>query len=208
MSEETDAIRQDIATVRDAMTDKIEQIETKVRGTVDTTVEQVGRLFDVEQQVRDRPWVALGIAAAVGYAAGSMGSSGAAANTHAAQRSSTYTHGNGSAGTSAQYASTGQHAAYQPEQGNDVMSELSDRFGNELRLITSAALAAGVNLLRDTIKQSVPKFDEEYTKVRHSGSTSEPTTGSFQEDRESIRNTTAVDPNIPLRNYEQSQSLS
>lgn len=204
MSEETDAIRQDIASVRESMTDKIEQIESKVRGTVDTTVEQVNRLFDVRQQVHDRPWAALGVAALVGFAAGSMGGSKSAHNRSSAD--TYYGYGNRSYGQPAAYGS-GPYARHQPDRSNDMMHELGDRFGNELRLITSAAMAAGVNMLRDTIKQSVPNFEQEYAKVRQDEHTRERAVGdAATEDRESIQRTTAVDPNIPLRNYEQSGS--
>jgi ElaB/YqjD/DUF883 family membrane-anchored ribosome-binding protein len=202
MSEETDAIRQDIAMVRESMTDKIEQIESKVRGTVDTTVEQVNRLFDLRQQVHDRPWAALSVAALVGFAAGSMG--GSSSSSHANDAS--YAYGSRTYARPAAYGAR-PDTAYRAHQSNDMTNKLGDQFGNELRLITAATLAAGVNMLRDTIKQSVPNFDQEYAKVREGEHTQERAVGApAVEDRESIQRTTAVDPNIPLRNYEQSRS--
>jgi ElaB/YqjD/DUF883 family membrane-anchored ribosome-binding protein len=202
MSEETDAIRQDIAMVRESMTDKIEQIETKVRGTVDTTVDQVNRLFDVRQHVSDRPWAALGVAALVGFAAGSMGGTHAAPNNAARDAYARRTYGQPAA------YERGPYTRYQAGRSNDLMHDIGDQFGNELRLITAAALAAGVNMLRDTIKQSMPNFEQEYARVRQDDHTRERAVGGVgTEDRESIQSTTSVDPNIPLRNYEQSRSL-
>lgn len=211
MSEETDAIRQDIASVRDSMIDTIEQIESKVRGTVDTTVEHVNRMFDLRQQVRERPWVALGAAALVGFAAGSLG--GGSRRDDARSR----------------YVADGaydraEYPFYEPSynrygvseastadrrgSANQLMHDLGDRFGTELQLITSAALAAGVNMLRDTIKQSMPNFEQEYDHARRESRLHERAVGDApSEDRESIQRTTSVDPNIPLRNYEQPGSV-
>lgn len=206
MSEETDAIRQDIASVRESMIDTIEQIESKVRGTVDTTVDQVNRMFDLRHQVRERPWVALGAAALVGFAAGSIGGS---RHDDTRERYATDASTYGRAGY-ASYDRYGADEAYNDQQDrtSGLMRDLGDQFGNELQLITAAALAAGVNMLRDTIKQSVPNFEQEYDQVRRENRMHERAVGDPPtENRESIRQTTAVDPNIPLRNYEQSGSV-
>lgn len=164
MSEETDAIRQDIASVRESITDKIEQIESKVRGTVDTKVDQFHQLFDVQHQVRERPWATLGVAALVGFAAGSMGAPKPARAEYRRYTNSAYAYTNGSA----RYAPAGQPTAYKAQQSQDMIRDLTDQFGDELRLMTSAALAAGMHLLRDTLSQSVPDFDREYRKQEQS----------------------------------------
>jgi len=52
------------------MTDKIEQIESKIKGTVDDT----RRMVDIKYQVSQRPWAALGVSLLVGYTLGSIGS--------------------------------------------------------------------------------------------------------------------------------------
>src|SRR5215203_5450175 len=69
MDQGTEPIRQDINTIRDSMTDKIEQIETKIKGTVEDT----RRMVDVKYQVSQRPWAALGVSLLVGYTLGSIG---------------------------------------------------------------------------------------------------------------------------------------
>src|SRR5215207_619618 len=69
MDQRTEPIRQDIDSIRNSMTDKLEQIETKIKGTVDDT----RRMVDVKYQVSQRPWAALGVSLLVGYTLGSIG---------------------------------------------------------------------------------------------------------------------------------------
>lgn len=72
MDQGTEPIKQDIAAIRDSMTDKMSEIESRVSGTVDQTVESVKRQFDIKHQVSERPWVAVGAAVLAGYALGTM----------------------------------------------------------------------------------------------------------------------------------------
>jgi len=69
MDQRTEPIRQDIDAIRESMTDKIEQIETKIKGTVEDT----RRMVDIKYQVSQRPWAALGVSLLVGYTLGSIG---------------------------------------------------------------------------------------------------------------------------------------
>ena len=69
MDQGTEPIRQDIDAIRESMTDKIEQIETKIKGTVEDT----RRMVDIKYQVSQRPWAALGVSLLVGYTLGSIG---------------------------------------------------------------------------------------------------------------------------------------
>src|SRR6185503_15218701 len=69
MDQGTEPIRQDIDAIRDSMTDKLEQIETKIKGTVEDT----RRMVDVKYQMSQRPWAALGVSLLVGYTLGSLG---------------------------------------------------------------------------------------------------------------------------------------
>src|SRR5204863_5811815 len=71
MDQRTEPIRQDIDSIRDSMTDKIEQIETKIKGTVEDT----RRMVDIKYQVSQRPWAAMGVSLLVGYTLGSIGGS-------------------------------------------------------------------------------------------------------------------------------------
>src|SRR5262245_25381872 len=69
MDKRTEPIRQDIDSIRDSMTDKMEQIESKIKGTVEDT----RRMVDVKYRVSQRPWAALGASILIGYALGSIG---------------------------------------------------------------------------------------------------------------------------------------
>jgi ElaB/YqjD/DUF883 family membrane-anchored ribosome-binding protein len=69
MDQRTEPIRQDIDAIRDSMTYKIEQIESKIKGTVEDT----RRMVDIKYQVSQRPWAALGVSLLVGYTLGSIG---------------------------------------------------------------------------------------------------------------------------------------
>lgn len=167
MAEGTEPIRQDLDSIRDSMTEKMEQIESKVRGTVDETVTTVKRTFDVRQQVDQRPWVALGAAVLAGYVVGSMGGSEKPAYQYGepmryyqpeTRRAST---GN----RDSTYAFQQGAMPAQPQQPG-LMSGVMDQFGGELSTIATAAVSAAVTMLRDTISQSLPQFGQEYERVR------------------------------------------
>jgi len=93
MDQRTEPIRQDIDALRDSMTDKMGQIEAKVKSTVDDTTETVKRAFDIKGQAAERPWAAVGLSLLAGYVLGSMGGSneGYAANTNLVSRPSSST---------------------------------------------------------------------------------------------------------------------
>ena len=57
------------------MTDKMEQIESKIKGTVTETNDSVKRMVDIRHQVSEHPWAALGLSVLAGYALGSIGES-------------------------------------------------------------------------------------------------------------------------------------
>jgi ElaB/YqjD/DUF883 family membrane-anchored ribosome-binding protein len=155
MSEATEAIRQDIATIRESMTDKLEQIESKVRGTVDTTAETVSRMFDLKQQVGDHPFTSVGLASLAGYLLGALGGSAPAAP--AAPRP----------GEPMRYSSDRPAAqGGQPSgQGLGLSGEIAHEFGDELQVIASAALAAALGMLRDTLGESLTQFHQAHASA-------------------------------------------
>ena len=75
MDNPTEPIRQDIENIRTSMTDKMEQIESKIKGTVTETTDSVKRMVDIRHQVSEHPWAALGLSVLAGYALGSIGES-------------------------------------------------------------------------------------------------------------------------------------
>lgn len=194
---DTEPIRQDIDAIRSSMTDKMEQIESKVRGTVEHTVSSVKETFDLKSQVAQRPWVAFGAAVLAGFALGSMG--GSSSETHypsyrgepmryypetdntswgnANPRSST----NYGSGSSASYSShstpvdpDSMRAAMESSGGGwsssssqgGMLAGIADQFGGEIDALKAAAITAGMNALRDLLRQNLPRFADEYERIR------------------------------------------
>ena len=173
MAEGTEPIRQDIDAIRDSMTQKMEQIESKVKGTVDTTVEQVKRTFDLQQQVSERPWAALGIAFAAGYMLGTLGDGDSEPEYRPSEPMRRYT-----AESAREQADRKEQddrpASYnananrieRPRQQDSFLAGIFDQFGGELNMISNAAIAAGVGMLRDSIKDILPQFSQAYERAR------------------------------------------
>lgn len=76
MDQGTEPIRQDIDQIRASMSEKMERIEAKIKGSVDETTSSMRRMVDVRYQVAQHPWAALGVAVLAGVALGSMGDDG------------------------------------------------------------------------------------------------------------------------------------
>lgn len=185
MVERTEPIRQDIDAIRDSMTQKMEQIESKVKGTVDTTVEQVKRTFDLQQQVSERPWAALGLAFAAGYVLGTMG--GDAEPEYRPGEPMRYygdaQHERSNKDEQASNNEAGRPSyarSAPPRPQNNFIAGIFDQFGGELNTITSAALSAGVAMLRDSIKEGIPQFGQEYEKARQQTLSNEPASSELR----------------------------
>jgi ElaB/YqjD/DUF883 family membrane-anchored ribosome-binding protein len=150
----TDVIRQDIDALRDSMSETIVEIEDRVKGTVDTTVEKVKRTFDLRQQVIDQPFMAIGAAVVVGFVVGSMGNND---TQHAGYSSSTQE-------WRADVSKPEQPRAASHEPG--LIDRVREQFGDEINMLTSAGVAVGVNMLRDTIQQYLPRLGETYQRMQ------------------------------------------
>jgi len=156
------------------MTDKIEQIETKIKGTVEDT----RRMVDIKYQVSQRPWTALGISLLVGYTLGSIGGD----DTHAqSQRGEPFRYyeqphndrahlGNEHDNSFARGTNT-QRAA-QP----GMLDQIMDQFSDEFQLLKAAAITSVISLIRDTVRQNLPALDQELGRLRseQDGSSSTP----------------------------------
>jgi ElaB/YqjD/DUF883 family membrane-anchored ribosome-binding protein len=150
MDQGTKSIRQDIDVIRDSMTDTMGQIESHVKGTVDTTVANVKRTFDVKQQIANQPWAALGIAIVAGYVLGSL---------------------DGDSGTSESSRDNSRDQAAQAHTANmprkpGIVDDVMDQFGDELNVLKSAAVAMAVTMVRDTIQQNVPQLAKAYQQAQ------------------------------------------
>jgi hypothetical protein len=117
--------RQDIADTRSAITEKLGILEDRVQETVDG----VKHAFDLQYQVKQRPWLMFGGSVLVGYVLGPRGGgSSAAADT-----------------PSEPFA----HA--QPQQS--IVSEVRNQVKNDLATIKGAAFGAVISTLWAMAKQ-------------------------------------------------------
>jgi hypothetical protein len=157
------------------MTEKMEQIESKVRGTVEDTTSTLRQTFDLKYQVSERPWAALGLSVLVGYALGSMGENDRSPGytshrdlpfygrtSEYSQPQSSPNGGNGNGATMA------AHAYAEPKKPAEpgFIDTISEQFGDELHLLKGAAIASVVGLIRDTLKQSLPGVYQEMERAR------------------------------------------
>jgi hypothetical protein len=175
----TEPIRQDIESIRESMTDKMEQIESKVRGTVENTVSSVKETFDLKGQVAQRPWTAVGAAVLAGFALGTLGGS-SERPSYPAQRGEPMRYypepqerheERPRQSFGATYSQPASHesmraAMGQSSQGGGLLGSLAETFGDELTALKAAAMAAAMNAVRDILQQNLPRFADEYNRVR------------------------------------------
>jgi len=152
------------------MTDKIGQLETKIKGTVEDT----RRMVDIKYQVSQRPWAALGVSLLVGYTLGSIG--GGDDKRDQPQRGEPFRY----------YGDANDDRARQSrERDNDLRSassatqndtrhagqpgmldQIMDQFGDEFQLLKAAAITSVVSLVRDAVRQNLPGLDQEVGRLR------------------------------------------
>jgi ElaB/YqjD/DUF883 family membrane-anchored ribosome-binding protein len=68
MNQEPDRIRQDIEATRTAMVEKLEMLEARAQETVENAKTAVAHTVDLNYQVSQHPWAAVGLAMLAGYA--------------------------------------------------------------------------------------------------------------------------------------------
>jgi hypothetical protein len=162
------------------MTDKIGQLETKIKGTVEDT----RRMVDVKYQVSQRPWAALGISLLVGYTLGSIG--GSDDSRAQPQRGEPFRYYDETHDSRARQARERENDARNPSftAHNDtrhtaqpgMIDQIMDQFGDEFQLLKAAAISSVVTLVRDAVRQNLPALDQEVGRLRsEQGSTSRST---------------------------------
>lgn len=157
MDQRTEYIRQDIDATREAMTDKLGQIESKVKGTVDdlkgsventveTVKENVKQAFDIKQQVVERPWTMLGASVVAGYVLGSLGSSDDSSAYRTTQYRSNYSNYNSS--EPVRYYSDSSSSSYnRPESDSSYGASYGSSYGRPASSSGSSATSAITGLL-------------------------------------------------------------
>jgi hypothetical protein len=169
MDQRTEPIRQDIDSIRDSMTDKIEQIETKIKGTVDDT----RRMVDVKYQVSQRPWAALGVSLLVGYALGSIGGGDRHEQPQRGEPFRYYDQPHDDRARSAhEYEHDTHRSSFAPPADTrraaqpGMLDQIMDQFGDEFQLLKAAAVTSVINLVRDAVRQNLPALDQELGRLR------------------------------------------
>jgi len=152
------------------MTDKLEQIETKIKGTVEDT----RRMVDIKYQVSQRPWAALGVSLLVGYTLGSIG--GGDDTRTQAQRGEQFrsyaepyddrARAAREHNTDMRGASYAQHADSRRAAQPGMIDQIMDQFGDEFQLLKAAAITSVINLVRDAVRQNLPALDQEVGRLR------------------------------------------
>jgi hypothetical protein len=153
------------------MTDKMEQIESKIKGTVEDT----RRMVDVKYQVSQRPWAALGASILIGYAIGSIGGDDDNTSTQHQRGETIRYYGEPSddrarathdRDTSYRSASAAQHQGARQESKPGFLDQIMDQFSDEIELLKGAALASVTGLVRDTIHRNLPALQQEVDRIR------------------------------------------
>jgi hypothetical protein len=169
MDQRTEPIRQDIDSIRDSMTDKIEQIETKIKDTVDDT----RRMVDVKYQVSQRPWAAMGVSLLVGYTLGSIGGNDTRAHQQRGEPFRYYGEQNDDRARSARErdmdshsTAFAQHSDTRRKAQPGMLDQIMDQFGDEFQLLKAAAVTSVIGLIRDAVRQNLPALDQELARLR------------------------------------------
>ena len=265
VSDATEQVRDQVKGGADQVRGQIEGAATKVREQAQEVAEQV-QGFDVSQQVRSHPWMALGVAALAGYCIGSMGGDNddddhdyqvreqelqkarRRAEEHqwasrspqvagpavphmpyaAGPRPFDPTYGNGPANASfgrpeapvyQRDFAQAQSSSYQPQesrsrsgrsnQSSSMWDSVVNQFGSEIRTLATAAVGTAIAVMRDTVTEHVPQFEEEYERRSKEREESQPKNRSTAQNPQSSsqpfpsRTETVNDPLAGHRNKEE-----
>ena len=171
MDSRTEPIRQDIEAIRDSMTDKMEQIESKIKGTVEDTTTSLKQIVDVRYQVGERPWTVLGLSVLAGFALGSMGGETSHPPQPQPQPGQPFRyypvdqHDRPSDYDAREHYAASLSAPRAPAQPG-FFDQLNEQFGDEISMLKTAAMTTLIGVLRDTLQQSLPNLGREYNRLR------------------------------------------
>jgi len=152
------------------MTDKIEQIETKIKGTVADT----RRMVDIKYQVGQRPWAAIGVSLLVGYTLGSLGGNDTHAQPKRGEAFRYYSepsddhraHSARERDADTRGTSFAQHTDTRRAAQPGMLDQIMEQFGDEFELLKAAAITSVIGLVRDTVRRNLPALNEELGRLR------------------------------------------
>ncbi|NTU84301.1 MAG: hypothetical protein HGA45_33895 [Chloroflexales bacterium] len=182
MAQGTEPIRQDIDEIRGSMAETLEEIEARVRGTVDSTVGNVRQAFDLKHQVNEHPWLSLGLAVVAGYMLGNMdgddrpspryGQPGQAMRYYAEpgdRPAGDRPAGGGSdqnVAPSSGLSSKQDYSQYGQREQGGMFAHLAGPIGDELQTIAIATVKSATRLLRESLQSNIPEFETEYQRLQ------------------------------------------
>lgn len=146
MDKRSDDIRQDIEDTRASIDEKIDMLQ----GKASEAVEQTKQMFDVQHQVTERPWVALGLAIAAGYVVGSLGG----------EDKPSYSSSSYSQDYSQSYSGPSTMDTVK-SKGRDFLSQFDD----EIDLLKTAAITTLTQFIRDAAREAVPALGPQIDKL-------------------------------------------
>jgi ElaB/YqjD/DUF883 family membrane-anchored ribosome-binding protein len=145
----TTAVTETVESVKEAVQETVETVKDTFQGTVET----VKDTFDLRRQVDQHPWLMVGGAAALGYAAGSL-LPRAETGRRDFRHHASLLHSNGG---------VRRHAADEaipPPQARPAepsrLSSLAGTFGPEIDRLKGLAIGALMGLVRDMVARSAP----------------------------------------------------
>lgn len=149
MDKRSDDIRQNIEDTRASIDEKIDMLQ----GKASEAVEQTKQLLDVNHQVSERPWVALGLALAAGYVVGNLGNDSSSSTTSSYSQNYSQSYGNAYSGPSTMDTVK--------SKGRDFLSQFDD----EIDLLKTAAITTLTQFIRDAAREAVPALGPQIDKL-------------------------------------------
>ena len=179
MDKRSDDIRQDIESTRASIDEKIDLLQSKATETVDQaksavtdTLDQAKQILDVQHQVNERPWVALGVALAAGYVLGNLGNDDSSGSERSfAQSGGAYDYNQHASGPSAM----NQTLDTLKSKSRDFLSQFDD----EIDLLKVAAMSTLTDFIRQTVREAAPAIGDQVDRLlKQRGDSGSSTSGS------------------------------
>jgi ElaB/YqjD/DUF883 family membrane-anchored ribosome-binding protein len=179
----TEKVEETIEQVTSSVQETVEQVKSSVGETVEQaksavndTVEGVRQTFDLDYQVRVRPWTMVTGSVCLGLLAGALlgrqqsRGRGGYVSSGGRGRASPRTAGESAA---QQYVSGARPAAELPAepQGPGFLGQLYHQFEPELNQVKEMAIGYAVGMLRDMIKEAVPALKDKVEEVMNKATT-------------------------------------
>jgi len=192
LDKKPDELESEIAETRSSLTDKLETLECRVRGTVEAaqesvehTIDSVKQAFDIRHHVDKRPWTVLGLSVATGFVLGSVRKAPAAVTQPIAPTHNG--HGNGEHSLSSLAGAAtgdGHRRRRQSPQRPTLKTRLIHQFEDEIALLEKTAIGGVMGTIRDWLKQAMPSIAPQLDQVMNSATSKlggEPVPSSVRE---------------------------